>query len=49
MKKLTNGDIGGVGSKIWHFCGDVIFEWSLMSYSSSPANKCMLKVKCDQS
>ena len=27
MKKVTNGD--GWGCKIWHFCGDVIFEWPL--------------------
>ena len=26
MKKVTNGAIGGRGSKIWHFRGDVIFE-----------------------
>ena len=25
MKKVTNGDIGGKGSKIWHFRGDVIY------------------------
>ena len=24
---MTNGDIGGGGSKIWHFYGDVTFEW----------------------
>ena len=27
MKKVTDGDIGKKGSKIYHFCGDVIFEW----------------------
>ena len=27
MKKVTNGDVWGC--KIWHFCGDVIFEWPL--------------------
>ena len=26
---MTNGDIEGRVSKIWHFCGDVIFELSL--------------------
>ena len=30
IKKVTKGDIGGGGSKIWHFRGGVIFEWSLM-------------------
>ena len=29
MKKVTNGDIGGGESKIWHFCGDVVLEWLL--------------------
>ena len=29
MKKVTNCDIGGGGSKAWHFHGDVIFEWAL--------------------
>ena len=29
MKKVTNDDIGGGVSKIWHFCWDVIFEWPL--------------------
>ena len=29
MKKVTNDDIGGKGSKIWYFCGDIIFEWLL--------------------
>ena len=26
MKKVTNDEIGGRGSKIWHFHGDVSFE-----------------------
>ena len=26
MKKVTNCDKGGRGFKIWHFCGDVIFD-----------------------
>ena len=26
MKKMTNGDIGGRGSKTWCFCGGIIFE-----------------------
>lgn len=30
MKKVTNGDIGVGGSKIWYFRGDVIFEWPLI-------------------
>ena len=30
MKKVTNGDIVGRGSKIWHFHGGVIFEWPLI-------------------
>ena len=30
MKKVTNGNIGAEGGpKIWHFCGDIIFEWPL--------------------
>ena len=29
LKKLTNDDIGGEGSKTWHFFGDLIFEWPL--------------------
>ena len=29
MAKVTNGDAGGGGSKIWQFRGDIIFEWSL--------------------
>ena len=29
MKKVTNDDIGGGGSNISQFHGDVIFEWSL--------------------
>ena len=29
MKKVTTNDSGGGVSKIWHFRGDVIFEWSL--------------------
>ena len=28
-EKSDNGDIGGGGSKIWHFRGDIIFEWPL--------------------
>ena len=28
-KKVTNGDIGRKGSKIWHFLGDAIFQWPL--------------------
>ena len=32
MKKVTNNSMGGGGSKIWHFRGDVIFEWSLKIY-----------------
>ena len=27
---VTNGDMGGGGSKNCHFCGDVLFEQSLM-------------------
>ena len=27
MKRVTKSDIVGKGSKIWHFRGDVIFEW----------------------
>ena len=30
MEKVTNGDTGKRGSKILHFCGDVIFEWPLI-------------------
>ena len=30
MEKVTNGDIGGEGSKILHFCGDDSFEWLLI-------------------
>ena len=26
MKKVTNGDVGERGSKIWHFRGDVLNE-----------------------
>ena len=33
MKKVTNDDIGGRGSKIWHFGDDVNFEWPLMNLS----------------
>ena len=29
MKKVSNRDIGGGGSKILQFRGDVIFEWPL--------------------
>ena len=29
MKKVTNGDTGRRGSKIWHFGGEVIFELTL--------------------
>ena len=29
VKKVTNGDIGGGGYKVWHFRCDIIFEWSL--------------------
>ena len=30
MKKVTNNDIGEAwGGKIWHFCGEVVFEWLL--------------------
>ena len=36
MKKVTNGDIEGGGYKIWHFCGDVIFEWPLTASSIAP-------------
>ena len=32
MKKVTNNGMGGGESKIWHFHGDVIFEWSLKIY-----------------
>ena len=28
IKKVTSGEIEGGGSKMRHFCGDVIFEWS---------------------
>ena len=32
IKKVSNGDIGEGGIyKIWYVCGEVIFEWSLMS------------------
>ena len=34
MKKVTNSDIGGRGSKIWHFCGDVIFKWPLRGFDN---------------
>ena len=36
MKKETNGDIGGGVSKILHFHGDVIFEWSLKLFHVRP-------------
>lgn len=29
MAKVTNGDAGVGGSKIWQFRGDIIFEWPL--------------------
>ena len=29
MKKVTNNDIKGRGSKIWDFRDDAIFEWPL--------------------
>ena len=32
MKKVTNNGMGRGESKIWHFRGDVIFEWSLKIY-----------------
>ena len=37
MKKVTIGDIArGGGAKIWHFWGDVIFEWPLfLQYAPS--------------
>ena len=41
MKKETNGDIGGKGSKIWHFHGDVIFEWPLKMLQTSHENICV--------
>ena len=36
MKKVTNGGIGGEGSKIWHFSSDVIFEWPLKASKGLP-------------
>ena len=33
MKKVTNGDIGERGAKIWRFRGDVIFERSLTIFT----------------
>ena len=32
MKKMTNEDIVGGGSKIWQFRGDVISEWPLNKF-----------------
>ena len=34
IEKVTNGDIGGEGSKILHFCRDVIFELPLVKQIS---------------
>ena len=28
-EKVTNGNTGVGGFKMWHFCGDIIFEWPL--------------------
>ena len=40
MKKVTKSDIGGGGgSKIWHFRGEVIFEWPLMAKLLQKAKK----------
>ena len=33
MKKVTNSNIGGRGSEMWHFRDDIIFEWSLTKFS----------------
>ena len=33
MQKVTNRDIGERGAKIWRFRGDVIFEWSLTTFT----------------
>ena len=39
MKKVTNGDIGRRGSKIWHFHGDVILEGTLSALLLSAPSK----------
>ena len=49
MKKVSNDDTGGGRIyKIWHVCGDVIFEWFLMRIASTliqpPPKK--IQVKC---
>ena len=38
IKKVTNGDIGGGGYKVWHFRCDIIFEWSLNIFINSCLN-----------
>ena len=44
MKKVTNGDIGGRKSKIWHFRGDIIFEWPLRHIHMGPLTYVISKV-----
>ena len=36
MKKVTNRDIGGGGSKNWHFHGDIIFDLPLINMPLEP-------------
>ena len=46
LKRVTNGDIGG-RFKIWHFRGDVIFEWPhtlTANYYVSTENKLLNKI-----
>ena len=52
MKKVTNNDIGeeGGGAKIWHFCGEVIFEWLLKELLATIKFKfkliCLTELSC---
>ena len=44
MKKVTNCDVGGRESKIWHLLSDVIFEWPLNYWMAYPTFFSLLEV-----
>ena len=49
MKKVTNGDIGGGGSRIWHFSSDVILEWLLTLLLTTDLVECSVKSRLEVS
>ena len=44
MKKVTNCDVGGRESRIWHLLIDVIFEWPLNYWMTYPTFFSLLEV-----